>query len=149
MRLLFAALVCFPLVLAACGGNGDDEDGDSFPTPSGPPLGDTEYVQALCDGIKTWNDATLTKSTADELRTVLDQFVKDMKAVNPPADARSFHSGFVKYLEDARSDPTLLITTEPALPEQSVRDRLAAAERNATCVAPVFSRPTATPTPGR
>lgn len=147
MRFACAVLLCVSLLAAACGG--DDADGDALPTPSGPPLSDAEYVQSLCDAIKTWNDATLTKSTADELRTVLDEFVKDMKLVNPPVDARPFHAGFVKYLEDARSDPTLLITREPALPEEPVRNRLAEAERNATCVAPVFSRSTATPTPGQ
>ena len=147
MRLLLAALVCLPLVLAACGGDG--EDGDSFPTPSGPPLGDIEYVQELCDGITNWVDAALTKSTEDELRQAVDEFIEHMRGVSPPEDARSYHGEFVKYLEGERSEPTTLFTKDPPLPERELRERLAAAEREATCASPLFTRGSPAPTPGR
>ena len=148
MRFALAAMLCLPMLLVACGGGGDKPE-DPLPTPPGPPLSDGDYVQALCDGIKTWVDATISKSTADELRTALDKFVTDMAALSPPVDARPFHSDFLQYLEDARPEPTLLITKSPPLLGQPLRERLAAAERTATCVAPLFTRADPTPTPGR
>ena len=59
-----------------------------------------------------------------------------------------FQRDYVGYLDNAESEPTILVTTDPPLPEGELRERLAAAEASADCAYPFFARSEASPTPG-
>ncbi len=155
MRALLPFAVAATIMLAACGG-GDGNDDD--PTPddadqpfmdtSAPQLSDTEYVAALCDGVEDWVDALNTRSTPDELREARDKLEADVRALHPPEGTEDFQADYVGYLDDAESEPTILVTTDPPLPEGALRERLAAAEPAADCEYAFFARSEATPTPG-
>lgn len=109
------------LVAAACGG------GDSS-KPSGNELTDEQYLAAICSGTSRFAEALVTKTKAEDIAQVIRQFSADMKALNPPADLKSYTGQFVKYLDDAVADPTSLVTRTPPLPSKDVRDRLATKE---------------------
>ena len=129
MRWLLALFLLPVLPLAAaCGGGDDDDEETATPTvntEAGPPLNDTDYLETLCTGLSNYQDALLSKQTAEEIGEVITDFADEMRAVNPPEDVSEFHLAFVSYLEAAVADPTSLVTTQPPLPDEDVRERLA------------------------
>lgn len=123
-------------VAVACGGN----------NPSKPPanaISDEAYLKAICSGSSRFSEALLTKTKPEEIGQVIKDFSATMKALTPPADLKDYNQQFTKYLDDAVADPTSLVTRNPPLPAQSVRDRLAAKESSVPeCAAGTFfSRP--------
>ena len=116
---------------------------------AGPALSDTDYVAALCDGIEEWANAVNTKGTVEELAEARDKLEADTRALHPPEGAEDFQRDYVAYLETAESDPTLLIVSDPPLPDGELRTRFAAAEADASCAIPLFTRgDPPSPTPG-
>ncbi|MEX0784631.1 MAG: hypothetical protein WD557_18505 [Dehalococcoidia bacterium] len=151
--LLPAAAILTSLLVAACGGGDNDDDAtpgadEPFMDTSSAQLSDTDYVAALCDSIEEWVDAVNSKSTVDELRAARDKLEADARALHPPEGAADFQRAYVGYLQNAESEPTILITQPPPLPEGDLRARLAAVEPAASCEYPLFARSEATPTPG-
>ena len=123
------------LAIAACGG-GDDDDGDASPTvPAGDPtalpreVDDEAYLAVLCSGLESFSNAINTEPTEEGISRVIVAFIEDLEAVEPPEDVRPFHLAFIGYLQEAVDDPTRPLTTEPPLPDEDVRDRLAEKER--------------------
>lgn len=151
-RLLPFALIATVLLAACGGGDNDDEsvpDDQSFMDTSAPQLSDGDYVAALCDGIEGYMEAVLSKGEP-EIRAARDKLEADTRGLHPPEGTQDFHRDFVEYLAGAESDPTLLLTTDPPLPNGELRDRLAAAESGASCEYQLFARtePSPTATPG-
>lgn len=140
----FVFLALVPFALLACGD--DDDDGDtangngSDPVDaSGPPLSDEEYLAVLCTGLTGYQDAILREPTAEGIAAVIEQFIADMKEVNPPEDVLNFHRAFIRYLEGGLDDPTSLTQAQPPLPPESVRERLAEKVRDVEeCRYPTF-----------
>jgi hypothetical protein len=131
---------------AACGGGGSNK---STPTASvsGPPATDEQYLKAICTGTQDFSDALVSKTTADGIAQVIKQFSANLKKINPPADLRTFHAAFIKYLDDSLTDPTSLLTKAPPEPPDSVRQRLASKESSVPeCKSPQFFNPAASPT---
>lgn len=149
------ALAATAVLLAGCGGGGDDDKDPSplateqpFMDTSAPQLDDTEYVAALCDGIETYMEAVNNRGE-EELREVRATMEANARALHPPEGAEEFQRDYVAYLESAESDPTLLLVTDPPLPQGELRTRLASAEADAGCEIPLFTRgDPASPTPG-
>mgnify|MGYP000632419890 CR=1 FL=1 len=123
MRTLFSvALLPLIAVLAfACGG---DED----PKPTATAVSDEAYLKAICSGSSAFSSALLTKTKPEEIGQVIKAFSASMKALTPPNDLKDYNAQFTKYLDDAVVDPTSLVTRNPPLPKQEIRDRLAAKE---------------------
>ena len=122
MRLFSGALL--PLIVAlafACGG-----DDSSKPTPIA--VSDDAYLKAICSGSSAFSNALLTKTKPEEIGQVIKAFSASMKALTPPNDLKDYNGQFTKYLDDAVVDPTSLVTRNPPLPKQEIRDRLAAKE---------------------
>jgi hypothetical protein len=126
--LLFALVV--PLA-TACGNDGGSS------SKSG--VTDEEYLKVLCTGLSNFSDAVISKTSAADIGQVIKDYIAEMKKVDPPADLAKFHADFVKYLEDAVSDPTSLLTRKPPLPPDDVRKRLASKEPGVSeCKNPTF-----------
>ncbi|MGE0598011.1 MAG: hypothetical protein AB7J35_12715 [Dehalococcoidia bacterium] len=130
MRLpLIAGGLLLPLlfVLGACG---NDNKSDETPTATlaGGTGTDEGYLAAICKGTSDFSNALISKTTADEIAGVIRDFIAQMKQANPPADLVQYNADFVKYLEDALSDPTSLVTRNPPLPSKDIQRRLAAKE---------------------
>lgn len=128
MRKLLAVggmLVPLLLVMSACG----DSKSDPNPTTTTGGTGtDEAYLATICAGTSDFSNALISKTSADEIADVIRDFITEMKAANPPADLVQYNADFVKYLEDAVSDPTSLVTRNPPLPPKDVQRRLAAKE---------------------
>ncbi|MGB4863405.1 MAG: hypothetical protein WBO97_13190 [Tepidiformaceae bacterium] len=128
MRKLLAAggmLLPLLLVMSACG----DSKSQSDPTTTTGGTGtDEAYLATICAGTSEFSNALISKTSADEIADVIRAFITEMKAANPPADLVQYNADFVKYLEDAVSDPTSLVTRNPPLPPKDVQRRLAAKE---------------------
>ena len=143
-RILLAALAfsLLPLVAVACG------DDDPSP-PDNTRLSDEDYLKVICSGTSAFSNAIATKTKVEEIGQVVKDFVVSLQKVNPPEDLNQFHQDFIKYLQDANSDPTSLVTHRPPLPGDSARQRLASKEtRVAECRdITFFGRPVATPSP--
>ncbi len=122
---VLALLLILATLLAACSGSGDD---DPSPTPSGDPLSDEEYLAVICRGLTSFTDAIVSKTKAEDIATVIRDYVKSLQTVTPPGDLQTFHADYVKYLQDAVAEPTSLLTTKPPLPPDSVRQRLVTKE---------------------
>ncbi len=123
MRTFFvAALLPLAVALAvACGGS-------DAPKASLNPVTDEAYLKAICSGSSKFSEALLTKTKPEEIGQVIKEFSASMKALTPPADLKDYNQQFTKYLDDAVADPTSLVTRNPPLPKQDVRDRLSAKE---------------------
>ncbi len=123
MRTFFVAAL-LPLALAfavACGG-------DDAPKPSANAVTDEAYLKAICSGSSKFSEALLTKTKPEEIGQVIKDFSATMKALTPPDDLKEYNQQFAKYLDDAVADPTSLVTRNPPLPKQDIRDRLSAKE---------------------
>jgi len=124
----FFVLMTVPFLLlgAACGDDGDD---DKANVPSAKPGGnDEDYLRAICAGTQEFSNALITKTTVEEIGKVVEAFIEDMKATNPPDDLEQYNAEFIQYLEDALAEPTSLVTRNPPLPPEDVQRRLAAKE---------------------
>ena len=120
-------LLAVAALFAACGDDGTSK-------PSGPALSDHDYLAVVCKGLSDFSNALATKTKAEELTQVIKDYAASLKKIQPPADVAQFHKDFIKYLEDAYSEPTALVTKAPPLPPTDVRQRLAAEEgRTAEC----------------
>ena len=131
---------------AACGGGGSNK---STPTASVErPARDRRTVpQGYLHRHPGFSDALVSKTTADGIAQVIKQFSANLKKINPPADLRTFHAAFIKYLDDSLTDPTSLLTKAPPEPPDSVRQRLASKESSVPeCKSPQFFNPAASPT---
>lgn len=89
---------------------------------------DEDYLRAICVGTSNFSNALLSKTTPGEIAAVIRDFIAEMKKTNPPADLVKYNDEFVKYLEDAVSEPTSLVTRKPPLPSDDVQRRLAGVE---------------------
>ena len=134
-----AALTALAIFAVAC--DGDDDDDSPAPTDSaGSPaatsggdgngassaaLSDEEYLAVFCSGLVEYQDAVNTESTEEGIQRVVEDYVQDLNEVSPPEDLQEFHSEYIAYLEDAVDEPTALLTSEPPLPDEGPRERLA------------------------
>jgi len=107
--------------LAACGDDGADEEPEGAGT-------DEEYLAVICQGTQDISNALITKTTADEIGDVIEDFIGIMEDANPPEDLRTYNDEFIQYLEDSLADPTSVTTRQPPLPEEDVQRRLAQKE---------------------
>jgi hypothetical protein len=137
------------LFAAACG---DDDSGGSSGGGNG---SDASYVSAVCkaqlkleDAFSTSDPSKVTdaKSAIEMYTKPLDQYVKDMKAANPPKDVKTYHDQLVKAFEDATaklkkdSNPAALGDINSPEPPQAIKDRLTkAATADADCQKAGFS----------
>lgn len=138
MRLaLLSGLLLLPFALVACGGSGDSDPTqipssspppDTSPAPSPVAVDDEGYLAVVCSGLSAFSDAVLVAKTADEISAVVRQYIADLQQIAPPEDVAPFHRDFIQYLSDSVDEPTVLLTSPPPLPEQSVRQRLAGKE---------------------
>jgi hypothetical protein len=133
---LLALAVALPLVFSACGG-----DDDEPPTPQGDVLTDEQYLDVFCTGITKYQDALMESKTIQGIRDAVDAYVAALSPVRPPADIAAFHAEYLAYLKAAQKgeDPTVLVTTQPPLPPDGPRDRLAdKAAKVEACKYPTF-----------
>ena len=146
MLLAPVLLIAVALSVVACGGGGSSKATPTPPT-SGPTATDEQYLKAICTGTQAFSDALISKTTADGIAQVIKQFSSNLKTINPPADLRTFHAAFIKYLDDSLTDPTSLLTKSPPEPPDSARQRLASKESSVPeCKKPTFFDSAATPT---
>lgn len=112
------------LAIAACG----DEVGiEPDPTPS---PADQEYVLVLCEGLDNFSTALVEADETEEISAVVRDYIESLEAIDPPPDAQAFHRDFIGYLSDSVDEPQELVRLPRPRPEDSVRSRLAAAERS-------------------
>ncbi len=120
-------LIALPVILAiavsvllgACGGDADT------PRAGG---SDEDYLRAICVGTSDFSNALLSKTKPDEIAKVIRDFIAVMKKTSPPDDLVKYNDAFIKYLEEAVSEPTSLVTRTPPLPAKDVQRRIAALE---------------------
>lgn len=125
--LLVAIAGLFALLAIAC----DD--------PSPTDVDDEAYLAVLCAGLDRFSDAIQVETEEAGIAAAIEAFIEDLEAVAPPEDLRDFHGAFIAYLEDAVDDPTSPLVVPPPLPEDDVRERLAAKESSvAECREPTF-----------
>ncbi|MDE2669883.1 MAG: hypothetical protein OXI51_09555 [Chloroflexota bacterium] len=108
----------------------------------GPPpdtVADEEYLAVMCVNLDRFSDAVMEATAEAEIAEVIEDFIKELEAVEPPADLRDFHEAFIEYLEEAVDDPTSPLVLAPPLPDDDVRERLADKERSVEeCREPTF-----------
>ncbi len=110
---------------------------DDGPPPSA--VDDEGYLAVMCANLDRFSDAILVETEEAGIAAVIEDFIDEMEAVEPPADLRDFHEAFIEYLEDAVDDPTSPLVLPPPLPDDEVRERLAAKERSVEeCREPTF-----------
>lgn len=137
------------LLFGACGG-GSSKSGTTPTSRSGggAPVSDEAYLKVICGGTDNFYNAVQTATTADAISKVIRQFVADLQKVTPPSDLQQFNNDFIKYLQDAVDNPTSLLSTNPPLPPQKVRDRLVSKESSVEeCKNPTFLDVANTPGP--
>ena len=137
---LFAAMAAVPLFAFACGDDSDDgSSADSTGTiASGVALSDEDYLRVFCSGISRYREA-LNTASREELVDVVEAYRDSMAEVTPPDDVQAFHDAFVAYLTEAMDEPTALITRDPPVPEDEVRERLAETQSSVDeCEYPTF-----------
>jgi hypothetical protein len=138
--LVFGILSASALLLAACG-----DDDDAAPKGGG---SDEDYLRAICVGTSNFSNALLSKTNANDIAQVIKDFIAEMKKTNPPADLVKYNDEFIKYLEDAVSDPTSRVTRAPPLPSTDIQRRIAALEPTiAECKDGTFFSRSVTATP--
>ena len=108
----------------------------------GPPrsaVDDEGYLAVMCANLDRFSDAILVETEEAGIAAVIEDFIEELEAVEPPADLRDFHEAFIEYLEEAVDDPTSPLVLPPPLPDDDVRERLAAKERSVDeCREPTF-----------
>jgi len=129
-RLLLLLACALPAAFVlACGDDDDSGDDDSTPGLTPGTGNDEDYLRAVCVGTSNFSNALLSATSVDEIRTVVEEFADEMRALNPPSDLTEYNQAFVAYLEAAaEGDPTSLVTTSPPEPSDDVRRRMAALE---------------------
>jgi hypothetical protein len=140
MRFRVFLLIVMPLALvaAACGG-GSSNGSTPTSSASGPAISDEAYLKVICTGTENFSNALISKTNTADIAAVIKDFSSSLKAVNPPSDLQTFHQQFIKYLDNAVSEPTSLVTTPPPLPSDSARQRLASKESQVPeCKDPTF-----------
>ena len=119
------------LVSAAVSCSGDSKprasntDAGAIEVATGTPVTDEAYLAVFCTGATRYREAVNTESTKEGLAKAVQEYANGMAKVVPPEDLRTFHGAFIKYLSDAVSEPTSLLTKAPPLPADSLRSRLA------------------------
>ena len=125
--LLVATAALLALLAIACD--------DASPTD----VDDEAYLAVLCAGLDRLSDAIQVETEEAGIAAAIEAFIEDLEAVAPPQDLRDFHAAFIEYLEDALDDPTSPLVVPPPLPEDDVRERLAAREGSVEeCREPTF-----------
>ena len=110
---------------------------DDGPPPSA--VDDEGYLAVMCANLDRFSDAILVETEEAGIAAVIEDFIDELEAVEPPADLRDFHEAFIEYLEEAVDDPTSPLVLPPPLPDDDVRERLAAKERSVEeCREPTF-----------
>lgn len=110
---------------------------DDGPPPD--PVADEEYLAVMCVNLDRFSDAVIEATAEAEIAEVIEDFIEELEAVEPPADLREFHAAFIEYLEEAVDDPTSPLVLAPPLPDDDVRERLADKERSVEeCREPTF-----------
>jgi hypothetical protein len=143
--LLAVPLAAAGMLFGACGGDGDDESGQdgggsvtTTAAPGGAAVSDEEYLRRFCSGVTEYREALNTEPREGLVRVVED-YLASMEGVTPPADLVEFHAAFLDYLREAVEEPTQLITREPPVPPDGVRERLAEKTDDiAECKYPTF-----------
>jgi len=120
-RLVAAILLPLVVLASACG----DDDAGGQPRGTG---NDTDYLRAICIGIDRVTDALISATTPEAIAAVIEEFAATMRQIDPPPDLTEYNRQFVAYLEAALKDPTSVVTTQPPLPPDDVRRRLAQLE---------------------
>jgi hypothetical protein len=101
------AIAAMALFAAACG----DDDSSSGQPGGGGSGSDASYVSSICkaelklqksltSGDIDVSKVTDAKSAIAVYSKPLDQFVKDLKAANPPKDFKSYHDKMISNFED-------------------------------------------------
>lgn len=133
-RFLMMTVVAFALALGACGDGKTDE-----PEPTGNELTDEQYLAVFCTGIANYREALLNQPSAAGIADSIKSYVAELKKVQPPTGLAKWHKSYITYLEDAEKDPTSLVSTEPPLPPDAERTRLAAKVKDVPeCKYPTF-----------
>ena len=110
---------------------------DDDPPPSA--VDDEGYLAVMCANLDRFSDAILVETEEAGIAAVIEAFIEELRAVDPPADLREFHDAFIDYLEEAVDDPTSPLVLSPPLPDDDVRERLAGKERSVDeCREPTF-----------
>ena len=110
---------------------------DDDPPPSA--VDDEGYLAVMCANLDRFSDAILVETEEAGIAAVIEAFIEELRAVEPPADLREFHDAFIDYLEAAVDDPTSPLVLSPPLPDDDVRERLAGKERSVDeCREPTF-----------
>ena len=110
---------------------------DDGPPPSA--VDDEGYLAVMCANLDRFSDAILVETEEAGIAAVIEGFIDELEAVEPPADLRDFHQAFIEYLEEAVDDPTSPLVLPPPLPDDDVRERLAGKERSVDeCREPTF-----------
>ena len=103
------------------------------------PVADEEYLAVMCVNLDRFSDAVMVETEEAGIAAVIETFIEELEAVEPPDDLRDFHEAFIEYLEDAVDDPTSPLVLAPPLPDDDVRERLAERERSVEqCREPTF-----------
>jgi hypothetical protein len=132
-RFLALPLAAAAIVLSACGGDSDEPngtssanggDGDATTEPGSIAATDEEYLRRFCIGVTEYREALNTEPREGLVRVVED-YLASMEELTPPEDMVEFHAAFLDYLRDAVEEPTALITRDPPVPPDDVRERLA------------------------
>ena len=110
---------------------------DDSPPPSA--VDDEGYLAVMCANLDRFSDAIQVETREAGIAAVIEDFIDELEAVEPPADLRDFHADFIDYLEDAVDDPTSPLVAPPPLPGEEARERLAGKEGSvAECREPTF-----------
>lgn len=111
--------------------------GDDGPPPS--PVSDEGYLAVMCANLDRFSDAILVETEEAGIAAVIEDFIEELKGVEPPVDLREFHAEFIDYLEAAVDDPTSPLVLSPPLPGDEARERIAGKERSVEeCREPTF-----------
>ena len=146
LRLPYALPAAFALLAAAtlaCSGDSKPRASNTDPgevvIATGTPVTDEAYLAVFCTGATHYQEAVNTERTKEGLARAVQDYSSEMAKLVPPEDLRAFHGSFIKYLNDAVSEPTTLLTKAPPLPPESVRSRLAGKTSNVPeCKYPTF-----------
>ena len=138
-HLIFAACLAVVFGAALFAACGDDDSGGTG--------NDATYVAAICKAQATFRDSldaldpTKLTTDADQAKALVDpvsSYLKDVKAANPPSDAKPYHDKIVQFLSDGldklKQGDISALNNEPEQAPQAIRDRFQAiADGNEDC----------------